>query len=176
MCPQTGQSRQPVFELGQLDLKAPLVGRGAASEDVEDERRAVNDLDVEGALEIALLRGAEIVVDHDHVVANGIAPGFDLLELPFADVGAGQGMGELLGYRAHDLDVDGFGQPRQLFQGIGGCPGLIRMLDGDQKGLFSWAVGGMGRAWNGSLLDVFVSLDSDGFLIIPRRGVMTVVF
>ena len=76
-------------------------------------------------------------------------------------------MGELLGYRAHDLDVDRLGQPRQLFQGIGGCPGLIRTLDGDQEGLLSWAVGGLGRAWNGNLLG-FRS-DSEGLLIVPRR-------
>ena len=40
-------------------------------------------------------------------------------------------MGELLRYRANDLDVDGFGQPRQFFQRIGGSPRLILTLDGD---------------------------------------------
>ena len=34
--PQTGQPRQPVFELGQLDLEAGLVRRRPAGEDVED--------------------------------------------------------------------------------------------------------------------------------------------
>ena len=56
--PETGQTRQPVFELGQLDLEAPLVRRRAAGEDIEDQRRAVDDLDVERALEVALLGGA----------------------------------------------------------------------------------------------------------------------
>ena len=126
--------------------------RRAAGEDVEDERCAIDDLDVERTLEVALLGGAEIVVDHDHVVADVVAPGLDLVELPFADVGAGQGMRELLCYRADDLNVDGFGQPRQFFQRIGGRPGLILTLDGDQESLFSWAVGRMGRAWNGNLL------------------------
>jgi hypothetical protein len=160
--------------LGQLDLEAPLVRRRAAGEDIEDERRAIDDLDIECTLEIALLGGAEIVVDHDHVVADIIAPGLDLLEFPFADVGAGQGVREFLGYRAHDLDVDGFGQPRQLFQGIGCCPGLILTLDGYQEGLFGWAVGGMGRAWNGNLLRI-VS-DNAGFLIVPRRGAVMAIF
>ena len=127
-------------------------------------------------LEVALLGGGEIVVDHDHVVADVVAPGLDLLELALADVGAGQGVGELLGYRADDLDVDRFGQPRQLFQRIGGRPGLVLTLDGDQEGMFGWAVGGMGRAWNGSLLGIIVSLDSDGLLIVPRRGVVMAVF
>jgi hypothetical protein len=65
-------------------------------------------------------------------------------------------MGELLRYRANDLDVNGFGQPRQFFQRIGGSPRLILTLDGDQERMFGWAVGGMGRAWNGSLLGVIV--------------------
>src|SRR4051812_15148305 len=138
--PESGQPRQAVFELRQLDLEAPLVSRRAAGEDVEDERRAVDDFDVERALEVALLGRGEIVVNHDHVVADVVAPRLDLLELPLADVGAGQGMGELLRYRADDLDVDGFGQPRQLFQRIGGSPGLILTLDGDQEGMFGWAV------------------------------------
>src|SRR3712207_8869110 len=51
------------------------------------------------SLEVALLGGAEIVVDHDHVVADVVSPRFDLLELSFANVGAGQGMRELLGDR-----------------------------------------------------------------------------
>jgi hypothetical protein len=85
-------------------------------------------------------------------------------------------MRELLGYRAHDLDVDGLCQPRQLFQRIGGCPGLVLTLDGDQEGMFGWAVGGMGRAWNGDLLGVIVILDSDGLLIVPRRVVEMTYF
>ena len=105
--PETGQTRQPVFELSQLDLETPLVRRRAAGENVEDQSRAIDDFDVERALEVALLGGSEIVVNHDHVVADVVASGLDLLELPFADVGAGQGVRELLGHRAHDLDVDG---------------------------------------------------------------------
>jgi hypothetical protein len=84
-------------------------------------------------------------------------------------------MRELLGHRAHDLDVDGFGQPRQFFQRIGGSPGLILALDGDQEGMFGWTAGGMGRAWNVNLLVVIVNLDSDGLVIVPRRGVKTAV-
>jgi hypothetical protein len=114
--PETGQPRQSVFELGQLDLEAPLVGRRTAGEDVENQARPVDDLHVERALEIALLGWSQIVVDHDDVVADVVAPGLDLLELPLADVGAGQGMGELLCYRANDLDVDGLCEPRQFFQ------------------------------------------------------------
>ena len=152
------------------------MGRRAAGEDVENESGAIDDLDVERTLQVALLGWAEVVIDHDDVVADVVAAGLDLLELPLTDVGAGQGMRELLRYRADDLDVDGFGQPRQFFQRIGSRPGLILTLDGDQKGMFGWAVGGMGRAWNGDLLDVIVMLDSNGTLSVPRRGVAMAVF
>jgi hypothetical protein len=164
--PEAGQTGQAVFELRQLDLEAPLVRRRATGEDIEDQSRAIDHFDVERALEVALLGGSQIVVNHDHVVADIVAPGLDLLELPFADVGAGQGMRELLGYRADDLDVDGFGEPCQLFQGVGGCPGLMLTLDGDQEGMFGWAVGGMWRAWNGNLLGIMS--DGEGrFIVAP---------
>jgi hypothetical protein len=65
------------------------VRRRATGEDVEDQSRAIDHFDVERALEIALLGGSEIVVNHDHVVADIVAPGLDLLELPLADVGTG---------------------------------------------------------------------------------------
>ena len=47
--PQLGQPRQLVFELGELDLEAALVGLGVQREDVEDQPAAVDDLDVEQA-------------------------------------------------------------------------------------------------------------------------------
>ena len=149
------------------------MGRRAAGEDVEDECCAIDDLHVERALEVALLSGAEIIVNHDHVVVDLVAPGLDLLELPFANVAAGQGMRELLGDRAYDLDVDGLGQARQLFQRIGGSPGLILAFDGDQESMFGGAVGGMGRAWNGNLLGI--TSYGEGLLIVPRRGVVMAV-
>src|SRR5215218_8298675 len=84
-------------------------------------------------------------------------------------------MRELLGYRADNLDLDGFSQPRQFFQRIGGSPRLILTLDGDQEGMFGWAGGGMGSVWNGSLLSVIVISNRDELLIVPRRGVVMAV-
>ena len=84
-------------------------------------------------------------------------------------------MRELLGYRADNLDLDGFSQPRQFFQRIGGSPRLILTLDGDQEGMFGWAGGGMGSVWNGNLLGVIVISNRDELLIVPRRGVVMAV-
>ena len=53
--PQPGQARQLVLELGELDLEPALVGLRVLGEDVEDQPAAVDDLDVEQALEGLLL-------------------------------------------------------------------------------------------------------------------------
>ena len=57
--------------LRQLDLEATLAGAGVLGEDVEDQRSAVEDLDVELAFEAALLPGRELVVEDHGVGARG---------------------------------------------------------------------------------------------------------
>src|SRR5258706_355953 len=49
--PQPSEARQLVLELGQLDLEAALVGLGMEGKDVEDQPAAIDDLDIEEALE-----------------------------------------------------------------------------------------------------------------------------
>jgi len=51
-------------------------------------------------------------------------------------------MGQLLGDGADDLDVDGFGQPRQFFERIPRRPRLSGFFDGDQEGMLGGSVGG----------------------------------
>jgi hypothetical protein len=125
------------------------MGGRAAGEDIQNQRGSVDDHDVEGAFEVALLGRGEIVVDHDHVVRDVGAPLLDLFQLALADVGAGERVGESLRDRPDDLDVDGFGEAGQLFQRVGGRPGLTRPLDGDQERMLGGAVGGEWCAWNG---------------------------
>ena len=51
----TSKARQVVLELCELDLQLALFCAGALREDVEDQRRAVDDLDAEHLLEVVLL-------------------------------------------------------------------------------------------------------------------------
>jgi hypothetical protein len=88
----------------------------AAGKDIEDQRSAVDDHDVEGAFEIALLGRSEIVVDHDHVIVDVGTAILDFFQFALADVGAGQRVSELLRDGPDDLYVDGFGEAGQLFQ------------------------------------------------------------
>src|SRR3712207_7023173 len=49
-----------LFRSGQLDLKLALRRRGVPGEDVEDDRGAVDDRDLERLLEVALLPRAQL--------------------------------------------------------------------------------------------------------------------
>jgi hypothetical protein len=136
MGPHPGQARQPVLELRQLDLQPPLVRLGAAREDIKDQRRAVDDHDVELAFEVALLGRRQLAVDHDQVIAQLLAQPLDLVELALPDVGRRVRVAKPLGHRADDLNVDGLGEAGELVERVGSLPGLPRCLDRDQEGLF----------------------------------------
>lgn len=78
-------------------------------EDVEDERDAVDDLDLDDVLESAPLAGSEFGVD-DHSV--GADAGDDLGELgglAFAEVSAWVGLIATLDERVEDFGTGGFG-------------------------------------------------------------------
>ena len=62
MLPHAGQPRQNVLELRQLDLKPRLPRPCPPREDVEDETAPVHDAQIQFLLEIAALRGREVVV------------------------------------------------------------------------------------------------------------------
>jgi len=61
------QSREYVFQLRQFHLQTPFGRAGATGEYIEDQLGAVDDLDVNGGFEVALLRGSEFVVDNQDV-------------------------------------------------------------------------------------------------------------
>lgn len=63
----SGKARQRVVELREFYLQAPFAGARAAGENVEDELGAVDYLAVERLLQIALLRGGQIVIEDDGI-------------------------------------------------------------------------------------------------------------
>jgi hypothetical protein len=114
----------------------------AAGKHIQDERGAIDDLDVKTPLQIALLGGREIAVDHHDVIIKIFLTGLDLFQLALADVGAGQRMGEFLGYGADNLDVDRLRESGQLFERVAGLPGLSRLLDGNEQRVLGRTVSG----------------------------------
>ena len=67
--PHAAQARQQVLVLGEPHLQPALLAGGVQGEDVEDERRTVDDLHVAAhrLLEVRLLGGRQLVVEHDEV-------------------------------------------------------------------------------------------------------------
>src|SRR3984893_388383 len=83
------QAREPVPELRELDLHHAFLTARVLGEDVEDERDPVDDVAGEQLLEVALLRGAELVVEDHDVDVEGLGERAQLLGLALADVGGG---------------------------------------------------------------------------------------
>ena len=85
-------------------------------EDVEDERDTVDDVAREQALEVALLRGREFVVEHDDVDVERLAELAQLLGLALPDVGRGVGRRTPLQGDMNRLGPGGLGEERELEQ------------------------------------------------------------
>ena len=81
------QARQPVAQLRELDLHRAFLARRVLGEDVEDQRDAVDDVDLEQLLEVALLRGRELVVEDHDVDVERVREVAQLFGLALADVG-----------------------------------------------------------------------------------------
>ncbi len=79
--PQPAHPGEVVLELRELDLELPLGRVGVGSEDVEDDRGAVDHRDPESRLEVALLARRQLVVARDEVRVRGAQRGLQLVEL-----------------------------------------------------------------------------------------------
>ena len=90
------QARQEVLELGQLDLRLALPGLRVLGEDVEDQRGAVDDLDLDDVLQGAPLAGRQLGVADDGVGALGDDDVAQLGGLALAEVGGRVGVGAAL--------------------------------------------------------------------------------
>jgi hypothetical protein len=107
------EARKLVLELRELDLKLAFAGASVASEDVEDELCAVDDATWETRLEVAKLRGRQVVIEEDEVGLGGACDGVDLVELAGADEGCGIGARAMLHEDGSDL---GFGRAGELLK------------------------------------------------------------
>ena len=136
--PQLCQAWELILELGELDLEAPLVRLGVLGEDVEDEPAAVDDLDVEQALERLLLGRAQLIVGDEQVEAGLRLGRHELLRLALADVPVGIDMTAILPLGAHDLGPRRRGEIGQLDERLlGGPAAVIARVDRDKEGAFA---------------------------------------
>jgi uncharacterized protein YjiS (DUF1127 family) len=84
--PHPHQARQCVLELRQLDLDLRALRLGVTREDVEDELRAVDDIEVEDLFEVSCLSGREVVAEDDQIGTGAVASVLDFARLAYADV------------------------------------------------------------------------------------------
>ena len=92
MRPQPPHPSQVVFELRELHLELALRGVRMGSEDVEDDRGAIDHRQAERALEVALLARCELVVARDQVrVGAGQLP-LQFVDLAGTQIAVGVGM------------------------------------------------------------------------------------
>ena len=115
--PESAEAGEEVLHLRQFHLSFGLGGLGAAGEDVEDERGAVDDLHLHLLLEDIDLLAAEVVVEDDHADVFVLVHVFrDLVSLTAAHEGAVIGVVELLHEAFHGLCTCGFRQKFELVQ------------------------------------------------------------
>ena len=127
--PLAAQPRQDVLVLGQLHLEPALPRPRVLGEDVQDERRAVQHLHLEGLLQRALLGRRELIVEDDGRVGEGVPLGGDLLHLAAADVGGRARAGQPLHRLADDARPGGVRQQRQLLQRALRRPAVLPAVD-----------------------------------------------
>ena len=115
--------------LRQLNLHLALTSASVASENVQDQRGAVENLDLERVFQVALLGGRKLVVANHHVGTLFGQNVLQFLELPLAQIGWRGAVGPL-GDCGDDFGAGGAGQVVQFIQGVLQSPQLFTALLG----------------------------------------------
>ncbi len=114
----TAKTRQQVLHLGELDLGLALLALRVLGEDVEDERGAVDDLDLDDVLERASLAGRQLAVGDDGVGTLGDDDLLQFLGLALAEPGAGVGSQPALHDAGEHLGTGRLGERGELAQRV----------------------------------------------------------
>ena len=109
--PGADQTALLVIEMGEFDLQHTLAGRGALTEDFENQRRAVEDLYADLAFEIALLDGRERRIDDQQFNLSLLGPLGKLLHLPATEIGRRLDFAHAQDFGEHQVERYGRGQP-----------------------------------------------------------------
>ena len=120
MRPQAAHPREVVLELRQFDLQLALGATGMAGEDVQDDRRAVDDRESERRFERTLLARRELVITGDHIGIHLGGQRLQFLELARAEIAVGVWLLALLHELADDRDARRAQQLTQLGEVLGG--------------------------------------------------------
>ena len=103
-----------MLKLGQFNLQLAFARAGALGEDVQDERRAVEDLALEDLFQVAALGGRQFVIENHGVDVLLAAGGGEFIRLAAADERSRGGHVELLRAAADDVAAGRRGQLAQF--------------------------------------------------------------
>ena len=123
--PQSRQSRQHVFVVGQLDLRLGIGRLSPRQKDVQNQPRAVQQPARKLLFDIARLRRAQLVVEDHHVDLLLLAVLDDLGQFARPHVDASRGLRQALREAFHGPDIGRLGQKLQLVEVF---VGLARIL------------------------------------------------
>ena len=135
--PGAGEAGERILHARESDLEDGLAGLRAVGEDVEDHLLSVDHGDRGEFFPIALLGGAEGLVEDDDVALEETGGADDLLHLAGADEGGGAGRAEVDEGVTDDGDAEVFDEFLELgeeFDGFAG--GHLGCLDADEIGAF----------------------------------------
>lgn len=136
--PEALQAREHIPVLCQLDLRLGVGRLSAHGKDVEDKRRAVQNLDFQLAFDVSELLGRQLIVEDDHGdFSLGVLFCFDegayLLELAYAEIGDAVGAVHALCEASDGLCPSRLGQEFQFVEVLGGLAFVLcRRDDADE--------------------------------------------
>ena len=139
------ESRQPVLQQRELDLGLAFLAVRVLSEDVEDHGGAIDGRSPEQLLEVELLRGRELVVEHNRVRVDRQRDIAQFVDLALTDV---RGRVRSLATLHHPRDLVGTGGVNELRQLIERCLDVIKVVtaerDADEHELLALVPGDEG--------------------------------
>src|SRR5712691_3010421 len=129
------EPREKILQLRELDLQLAFARARAAREDVENQLCAIDDLAADLLLDLALLRGRQLVVE-DHDVDAGFRGGCrERLDLAGAEERRRIGFRTLLEYAQHDLGPRRLCEAGQLVErALGFLPARAARDQPDERG------------------------------------------
>ena len=113
----TGEPGQAVLELRELDLETAFPRARPLGEDVEDERRAVDDSGARRLLDVAKLGRRQFAVEDEEIADIRVHHLFEFFDLAGAEVQGGIRRGTRLQDRPDDVRAGSLGQFSQFFEG-----------------------------------------------------------
>src|SRR5688500_4070375 len=131
--PDAAQARQLVLELRDLDLHASFLCLRVASEDVEDQLRAIDDPAACQRFETALLPRREPVVAYDEIRGDARAFGADLRGLALPHPGVRVGRAALLDGPTRDDAGGRLDQRGELLERILRIEARAWLIESDQE-------------------------------------------